>query len=223
MKWWDWLLCSSHNLKKQGLDPEERICYTGHKRALSPRWAQTIGMWCRAKPATIMDVISPGDSTKEEKDRTRSAYDIFKYRHKLQTSAPFMKTFMDPPIYSHFMEISRVMVATYSYARVISHMSRSMLNLGSASELAMRVLLGDGENLVEDHFGLLPIEAMLYYNALEKIFASTDLTFRIWSQGTSKTSWLDRAEQWRNHDCDSIVMLPAEALERYPLAYAQDD
>jgi len=219
--WWDWLLCPSQLLKERGLDPEHRVRYTGHRRPLSSRWAQTIGMWCRAEASDIIRLVEQGHTATE----TRASYDQFKFRHKLWTRPRFISVHLDDSLSKSdrdlvFLETGPVMVATYAHSRVAAHLSRSPMSPGIAAELSakMRIDPATGSG-IKDPLGLLPIEILLYYYAIEYIFEQTSITYDQWVMGEKGPNWLTRAAYWKRFDSDNSVVLPDEALERYPLQH----
>jgi hypothetical protein len=225
--WWDWLLSSTADLKRRGLDPNQRVIRTGHRRALSATWARTIGMWCRADPADIMHRIAPYATSEEEKRATRSRYDVFRHRHQLLLRREFIKRCgMDP---NAFMEIGPVVVAAEAHSHLRDHLLRSPgLSPGAACEQAALYEASEMNKAPSDRmayrFGLLPIEMLLYYHAVEHIFEETEVTYEQWAMGgPAEKCWKERARYWKRFDCNSLVTLPAAALKRYPLDHEEND
>lgn len=221
--WWDWLMCPSPELKKRGLDPAERIRFTGHARPLSPRWARTIGMWCLREPKEIIQVVAPDWN----KERSRAIFDMFKNRNHLKTRRHWMRDNTEFPSADLFLVNGPVIVATFAHARITGHIGRSggVLSPGAAAAAANRIAVATEEKdkqwvwtAEENTFGLLPIEMLLYYYAIEHVLEESGLTVARWRQGLGPgDAWADRSKLWKNYDGDSMVALPAEAMERYPV------
>lgn len=225
--WWDWLLSPTPELKRRGLNPAERVNHTGHRRPMTPAWANTIGMWCRTDAADVMHRISPNDTNDKMKMKTRQRYDVFRYRHHLLLRREFMERHeMDP---NAFIEIGPVVVATDAYLRMTDHLRRSPgLSPGAAAENASIYLASEMKKPPSertlDKFGLLPIEMYLYYHAILHIFEQTAIDHDQWVEGGgSPERWKDRARYWKQFEGNSLVRLPRAALARYSLDHAQDD
>lgn len=221
VKWWDWLLAGALDLKRLGVDPAQRLNQIGHKRPLSTRWSRTIGMWAVNEPKDLIKTAFPLAKEEVQKRRARTAYDVFKYRHRLVTKHDFVMTHLDPPNLKVFMEIGTVMVATYAYARMSDFVGRGS-SLGSAAFNGVAWSRNANGELVDEPLGILPIEAVLYYRALEHIFSETSLSYVSWIREDSAKAWYTRAEYWRDLGCDEIVSLPKAAVERYPQRDEED-
>lgn len=218
--WWDWLLCPTSELKKRKLNPADRLKHTGHSRPLSSRWAQTIGMWARLEPSDIIATIASPDDVDRRKART--SYDVFKLRHRLTSRRAFCNDFIGVnPELKLWMQFSQVMVATYAFARVRDVRERSPLNIGAAAKAALMIPVTQDT----PYLGLLPVEYMLYYCAIQRVLEETGMSFAAWVEGDldSVARWVSRASIWYELGCDQDVTLPAAALEKYPVVYEEDD
>lgn len=218
--WWDWLLCPTTELKKRKLNPAERLKHTGHVRPLSSRWAQTIGMWARLDPADIISAIaSPND---HDRRRARTSYDVFKLRHKLTSRRTFCHHFVggDPEL-KLWMQFGQVMVATYAHERVYSLLLRTPMNVGAAAKAALLTPVTPET----PYLGLLPIEYVLYYYAIQRVLNEANLSYSAWVEGDNDSGarWITRASIWNELGCDQDVSLPLVALEKYPVVYEEDD
>jgi hypothetical protein len=212
MKWWDWLMCSSKDLKIRGLDPADRIHHTGHKRALSARWARSIGMWSRLEPADIMAKVFDPRSD-DDKRKARMCFDLFLNRHNLMSRDTWMAKFLNGKDVKGFMRAGRVQIATYAHARIHLHRIKDPgLSVGAAAAIGV---LRDYKSTEIDRLGILPVEAMLYYYAIEHILEQTGIGYDDWVSGHSGQSWLAKASYWDEHDCVEFLALPEEALEKY--------
>lgn len=213
MNWWDWLLCSSKELELRGCNPKDRVIHTGHRRALSFRWAQSIGSWGRLEPLDIMNkVFAP--VTIDDKKKARMCFDLFLNRHSLFSRKTWMDRFTTSSDVKSFMVVGRVMIATYAHSRIHLHMLRNpKLCPGTAAEIGV---LREYTTAVseEDRLGILPIEAVLYYWSIQYILEQTGISYDSWVDGTGETTWLARAQHWNDH-CTDFVTLPAEAFEKY--------
>jgi hypothetical protein len=219
--WWDWLLAPASSLKERGLDPTQRVANTGHIRPMSPRWAKTLGWWCRSEPGDILNLVSSGDSEDDQK-RTRAAYDVFRYRHHLKLWKQFAKPIFDnTPPRDFFMQVGPVIVATMAHNRVERMQKLTQASPGSAANLAAKWEPEMMRGSSTQWFGLLPIEMLLYYYAIEQVLESTGTTHRSWAAGGgSGDRWVERAEVWKTAGGDGLVALPPEALVRYPIDHA---
>lgn len=218
--WWDWLLCPTSELKKRKLNPADRLKHTGHTRPLSSRWAQTIGMWARLEPSDIISTIAAPDD--HDRRKARTSYDVFKLRHKLTSRRTFCHDFIGThPELKLWMQFSQVMVATYAYQRVQAVMSRMPMNAGAASKAALMTPVTEET----PYLGLLPVEYMLYYYAIQRVLDETGMSFAAWVEGDldSIERWIAKARVWYELGCDQDAALPLAATEKYPVVYEEDD
>ncbi len=81
-----WMACKQAEISRAGLDPEDRVHYTGHRRHLLPRWLESLGLWCVLGGDELMNHREP------HRGRLRcssTAYWSFKSRNGLWTREEF--------------------------------------------------------------------------------------------------------------------------------------
>lgn len=209
--WWEWLLAPGTELKRLGVDPRLRGAKTGHIRAFHFAWARSVGLWGVASAETIQRAVGHRAQTEHDRQRIRYAYDVFKVRHKLWSDRQLMKALgLDATLIAPF---GRVRLATELHARM--HYMREQdpsMSLGAAAALAVSPV--DAKKYPP--IGVLPIEAMRYYLAIEHILEDTAISIRKWiAEIDAVSAWEWRRLQWDRLDCDLFVLLPEEALQKY--------
>lgn len=195
LDWWDWLTLPPATLEEYGYDVEERYRRTGHKRALSLRWACTVGHWGLAEPKDLMAMAWSGNIGRTQ----RSAYNGFRrrwgVRSLLQQEAHLFK--QDVPL--------QYALAEEAYAAVATALD---------GEEGAAMLYGDALRSVGTHLGILPIEADLYYMGLTVVCRHFDLgdVFDYFRQR-------DRHELWK--EACVRPWLPDLVAARYAKRYAE--
>jgi hypothetical protein len=172
LQWRQWLCASTEFLKEQGHDKKDaRFNKIGHRRALSSRWARSVGMWGLASSKEIMDAVG---IDVEGTASARGTFDIFKFRHRLWTGPQFTRELAskgsDPLIRTKKWDMFHLALATHAHVR------RRMQTQG-------RRLDGTVIDATRAHFHILPIEVFLYHEVIEHILLSNGFT--------------DRDEWWR--------------------------
>jgi len=220
LTWWEWLIADSASIRRLGHDPTQRLPHTGHQRALSSRWAQTIGKWGRSSPASIIKLYRGESETAISEQKARWAYDLFKNRNHLWSPGDWISLLDAEPI--DFLRIGGVMIASLAHARVMLwKVTHPTLSLGAAAREA--VLYEQPQDKAKEklnYLGMLPIEALLYYHAIEHVLEESGITKMVWSDCQGIEAWGERADLWKRHECDELVSLPAHALAAYPVDYA---
>lgn len=219
LTWWEWLIADSDSIYRAGHDPVQRLQHTGHQRAMSRRWAQTIGMWGRAKPAAMINLYAPETKTAEEKRQARASYDLFKNRYHLRSQKQWMELYELHGDTAMFFKVSGVILATVAHARMaVWRKEMPNLTLGAMAREASSY--EDPEAKRRDdtaYLGLLPIETLLYYHALEHILEETSVSHVAWAKTATGLGWFDLALLWKEHEGDTLVSLPPVALQTYPV------
>lgn len=213
LEWWDWLLMSSRDLKRAGYAPSERISKVGQARALPLRWAHTIGLWGISEPTTIMARARCEDS--------RQTYDLFKYRHELMSRRTWLAT-NDVRADSAFAVAGQVMLATFAYTRVrVAQMEHPDLSLGAIASRVVhypRVRAEERQSL-----GILPIEMLLYFWAVNLVLEASDVSAKHWIEQIGDEDWMLKHREWLKHGGPEYVGLPARALAKYAGRDEEDD
>lgn len=176
LEWWEWLTMNVTELKAAGADSSKRYDRTGHHRALSKVWVRTVGLWGLAEAGEIMKMA--GKSPSEH----RSAYDIFKHRHKLWTRRQLVrrqqelhpeKTGTD---YTQFWLARACFAEIYSKGKALDAIQPGLFEIRRGS------LIEETAHM----FGILPIEACLYYEAVLELLATNDISVELWDAMENK-------------------------------------
>lgn len=199
LPWWRWLTMTNEAIKALGYDPTLRYNLTGHNRKLSKTWARTVGMWGLHEAREIM--VRAGKNP----TRHRSAYDLFKYRHHLKTRRQLAKT-----LRSH----GGPLVLTYEQFHIACLVSNLIVPRVDEAERAQKngsdMIMGDLYCECGDKYGILPIEAKLYYEATFEIVAQNVLTWTQWD----RLNLSARKELWDRgaHNYGTLIGPPDELL-----------
>lgn len=170
LEWWEWLTFSVADLRSAGADPSERYDRTGHRRALSRVWVRTVGLWGLQEARDIMRAAgkSPVDH--------RNAYDIFKHRHHLWTRRQLIrrqqelypsKTGTD---YTQFWLGRACFASVYSKGKALDDVQPGLFALRRGSII---------EETAQS-YGILPIEACLYYESVLDLLAASEISVSLW-------------------------------------------
>ncbi len=147
MPWWDWLTLSPAAIRERGQDPSARFERTGHRRALSRRWARTVGYWALEDAKEL--ITRAGLDYQSTADRAR--YDHFKYRWKVKTLRQTSDAIKENP------EVTpRIALAENVYSDVA-------VALAGADPHCKKLPFGEAVTYAAKGSGVLPIEASLYY------------------------------------------------------------
>lgn len=167
LHWRQWLCASTEFLKEQGHEKKEaRFNRIGHKRALSPRWARSVGMWGLATSREIMDAVGIDVVATAS---ARGTFDIFKFRHRLWTGPQLTRERasknLDPLVSTKRWEMFHLAVVVHDFAH------RQVL-------MRKRPLEGAAIEATRIRFHILPIEVFLYYNVIEDILVANGFADR---------------------------------------------
>ena len=215
--WWDWLMASAAELKALGVDPSHRMAQVGRSRPLSPQWARSVGLWAVRDAKDILAAIAPPGATPQDLRKLRYAYDVFKNRNGLWTSRNVMREFQLTGIQTH--KYGRAYVGTMLHLRIeILREDNPALSIGAAAAIAVGPMKG------ETPIGVLPVEAVQYYHAVEHILKVNKMSSQKWgSEWASEMAWKDRRELWDEQDADQFVLLSTSALTKYASNNEEDD
>jgi hypothetical protein len=183
--WYDWLTRTNKELLSAGADPSGRYDRIGHRRQLSVRWCLSVGMWALRSPTQIMAAVGGIDPRNSE----RGTFDAFKHRHGLLCGPQFARTMRELP--AGLCEIypdgwTQCDLAVSVHARTRTHMLEKKKPFG-----------GDTITTIRNFYKILPVEAYLYYRAVEDLLiyrgiewgSWLELTYvqrrRIWNEGTT--------------------------------------
>lgn len=175
LEWWEWLSFSVADIKDAGEDPGERYDRTGHKRALSKPWIRTIGLWGLSEAREI--IVAAGKSPTEH----RSAYDLFKHRHKLWTRRQLIRRQQElhpgtGTEYTQLWMARACFSVIYSKGKALDEIQPGTFALRKGS-------------IFEDTahaYGILPIEACLYYETVLELLAANDISVALWDAMENK-------------------------------------
>lgn len=145
-----WLTETNEELYDRGLDPKDRLSMCGHVRALAPVWASTVGMWGGHR--TAKDILT-------HTGVSRTAYNAFRHRHKLQTaaSATFGREwFISSVVYADMLEIPE---------------TTGVSDGVRANALSKRYKSGMVPNL-----GILPAEILIRYETMKDVLSAGNIT-----------------------------------------------
>lgn len=182
LRWHEWLTKSYKEIEALGFNPKERFDRIGHKRALSSRWALTIGMWGLRTPTEIMTAVggmNPGDSS-------RGTFDVFKNRHRLFAGPQFARYMASQPNPDERdrREIwTQCELATWVHGRTRERVEAMGFKL-----------IGTILDAVRLYFHLLPIEVYLYYRAVEDILENALMGRQTWIKLDDE----ERRSMWNN-------------------------
>jgi hypothetical protein len=163
LPWWDWLTMTKLELREAGVDPEERFGRTGHRRHFSKVWACSVGYWVLAEPREIMSVC--GLDPKDAKDRSR--YDMFKSRWRLASS----RTAPGDLDSTRSLSARRLLLAESAALEM-------QLAMNGHGTYTAPVPPGEAAKLVASDLKILPMEAMLYRHAVDRVLEENELTWR---------------------------------------------
>jgi hypothetical protein len=85
---YDWVRLRDHEIVALGLLPRDRLCFTGHERALGEVWLQSVGLWGDIEPAEVIDNVAPWNAVLPA---SGAAFRQFKARHRLQSRRQFQR------------------------------------------------------------------------------------------------------------------------------------
>lgn len=213
LKWWDWLLASPYSLRERGLDPTHRLAKTGHSRALSYRWAKTIGMWALRSETDI----------KKASGTSAQSTAIFRQRYGLYSAAQSLRVNYPEHTAENYGVFGQVMTACHAHYAVHSALGANCFSLGAAARSCTGRVNSDNripQSLrprVEGTLGILPIEALLYHSVIEWVLKKTQIPRQNWFNlmGTDRIEdWTTLREYWIRHECSEKCGLPDEA-EKY--------
>lgn len=152
LKWYEWLTLSPDEIRARGYEPSERYSRTGHRRALSKKWARTVGYWCLEEPRELMQ--RAGLNYKEP--RHRMAYNRFRQRWGINSRRQ---------VAEHLLEADidlRYALAESTFAAVAECIDGEPPYMKTHEP-------GEAFRLVAPDMGILPIEASLYYLGLTEV------------------------------------------------------
>jgi hypothetical protein len=189
LHWWEWLTMKPSELRECGHYSLERAQRTGHTRALSKRWARTVGYWGLEEPRDLMRRAGLDPA----KEAHRALYDQFRYRWKVRTWRQTRRWLEQEPL------PARVALAESAFAHVVEA-------LNGQPPVMRKLPLHEAARWAAQHNGILPIEALLYYRALLVILDDHEL-------GTLKTylGTPNRHVLWQ----DASPWLPPEVYVEY--------
>ena len=170
LEWWQWLCWTSREIKVAGYNPSDRVARIGHRRPLSTKWALTIGMWGVKTPTEIMHVLGLNPDSTE-----RGTFDVFKHRHRLWCRHQLERFFATGVAEDDRVELDRpwtqldLAVRVHAHAYVLMGSERAPLKKG-------KVPL---DNL-HYRFRIMPVEAYLYYTAIEHLLAENQIPYKTW-------------------------------------------
>lgn len=148
MEWWKWLMASAHDLRALRLDPADRVKHCGHRFAITPHWARTVGMWGGTATArTIMDRAGV----------ERAAYENFKHRNRLKTCGRKAPETQDVVSLTAYLVVN---------AKLIGNAT-----VGEAAAAAAK----NWKTHPESHSGMLPVELMLRWTDMAMVLELTGL------------------------------------------------
>ncbi len=196
LHWWDWLTLHPSELRELGLDPKERYTRIGHKRPLSKRWARTVGYWA-ITPAREL-IARAGMNYKDTGARSR--YDQFKHRWELKTSLQAPKGILDS-IHGN----PRTILAEEAYSTVYAA-------LVGGRAYAKRYPFHKALKLAANAYGILPIEAFIYYRGFLEV-----CEFHGFETLEQYTAIEDRTQLWE--EANVMPWLPP----RIATAYAMEE
>lgn len=169
LEWWEWLSLSVADIKSAGEDPGERYDRTGHRRALSKTWIRTIGLWGLTEAREI--IVAAGKSPTDH----RSSYDLFKHRHKLWTRRQLIRRQQElhpgtGTEYTQLWMARACFSVIYSKGKALDEIQPGTFALRKGS------IFEDTAHM----YGILPIEACLYYESILELLAANDITVELW-------------------------------------------
>lgn len=215
---WDWLLAPADMLREAGVDPAERLARTGHSRPIPIRWAKTIGMWCVASPKEIIDRVGA----------ERVTYDMFRQRHALRVARNTDQQIEQQYSIAEAAKLyRRVFIANECY-RIITHRrtKEPALSIGAAASLSTGRESRDQKiplrkrPPVKGNLGVLPIEAVLYYHAIELIRVEHYMDPNHWLAISSSNNQHDLEQlriMWEANEGSSLVGLPDAIFQKYDI------
>ena len=168
----DWISASAAMLRKQGVDPRDRLHYTGHTTALARAYLPTIGNWARLEGDDFIDVERPHHGMikvrygafREFKSARRLLFGReFELLHGRIVEGPWMHA-----------ELSWRVVEEQQQAFLAASGTEASLGL-CARRAAERALHGDVAPI-----GLLPVEIALYARMYDVFLATHLLQYDEW-------------------------------------------
>lgn len=169
MPYWKWLIWTASQITAAGFDPKDRFETIGHRRPLSTRWALTIGMWGVQTPTEIMTTVGITPGTAD-----RGVFDVFKHRHRLFSGPQLLRELPFMPKKEERGYMKGRDWGQYDLGVQIHALARVRMHETSLG------FQGDVIETMRLQFHILPVEAYLYYNAVEAIIDDCGLRLEQW-------------------------------------------
>jgi hypothetical protein len=192
-----------------------RMRYTGHARAMSRLWVQSVGFWGGGTswqtPRPLFDFDHPGKGRIRAKQQT---YYNFKSKNKLY----------NPKEFSVHVGARPWTMAERSYTAITNELElkRGALSLGSAAYLA-HYRSCELRCPLSMHLGLLPVEMVLWARIFHVFLTSYALDLTLWqdmSLGEQRSFWKHEV----NASFDSeLFYSPHAFLKRPAVLFFEDD
>lgn len=189
--WW-WLTASHEEITAAGLDTGDRVAITGHARALSTTWAKSVGLW----------YLEPARAIMRRTGTDRFAYNNFRLRHGPKGHAlQAAKTDRNDPYQcANVTEIEELAEAVYAS---VDHVVQGLaLSVGEAARAVTK-----SKRTFEGRYAgvrLLPVEAVLYHQAIAAMLSANELTIEEYLQKDPDT----RDILWHGHDIRVMTRAP---------------
>ncbi len=184
LRWYQWLTWTARQILEADCDPNERFDRIGHRRPLSARWALSIGMWGLRTPTEIMRAVGIDPNT-----TARGTFDVFKYRHRLYSGAQMSRELATLP---------KVEDREFPYPVWDQYRLANIIYMRAQCRMVEKdtPFNGDIIEMLRRQLGILPVEAYLYYYAINNIIE--DL-------GISQISWVRLTPVERREAWDSVM------------------
>jgi hypothetical protein len=173
-------------------------------------------MWCVASPKEIVEVAAT----------TRTTYDMFRQRHALRVGRNTDQQISERYGLAKASEMYRqVFVANACHRMIASRRARDPgLSFGAAANLStgresydQKIPLRQRPPVV-GNLGLLPIEVLLYYYAVEHVRIDSAIELRQWLVLSASAEAADLKHMrllWAASEGSALVRLPDSVLQQY--------
>lgn len=166
LPWWDWLVLSAAELKVRRKKSEHRILYVGHTQPLTMPWARTVGMW--GGLATANEVKARSGYLKG------TTYGNFRHRWALHT-ARRKADCLQP--YAVAIAAYREMTVLIDQGHRVGSAAATLWEAGKELAAELRGVSGRPQDECP-WIGLLPVEYVLHYYAMQYVLDYHDLTLQ---------------------------------------------